>query len=138
MYKAHCILLQQENVTKRLSCSSWRRNCKKGARTNIDASASNGTRLDNSTLVWYGRMVGDVVYKYMMMRVSWNGMSLLLRVWQWVPRWHLQTAGLRKILPDKAAGPRAPHNTNYGEKGKGRNEKNKFRDSVLHVVYMLL
>lgn len=95
---------------------------------------------DSITAPWYGMVgwLGDVVYKYMMMRVSWNGMSLLLRVWQWVPRWHLQTAGLRKILPDKAAGPRAPHNTNYGEKGKGRNEKNKFRDSVLHVVYMLL
>lgn len=73
----------------------------------------------------------------MMMRVSWNGMSLLLRVWQWVPRWHLQTAGLRKILLDKAASPRALPTQITERKGK-EDEKNKFRDSVLHVVYMLL
>lgn len=100
---------------------------------------------DSITAPWYGngRMVGDVVYKYMMMRVSWNGMSLLLkkeraRVWQWVPRWHLQTAGLRKILLDKAASPRALPTQITERKGKEGTRRTKFRDSVLHVVYMLL
>ena len=99
---------------------------------------------DSITAPWYGMVgwLGDVVYKYKYdeSELEWNVSSFERRTCTRLAVGATLASANSRFTEDTAgqgSSPRALPTQITERKGK-EDEKNKFRDSVLHVVYMLL